>query len=117
MKLQELKPGDLIEDKYGRLATVVQSTRKRLTVAYTNSTWQLNFTIGATCEQADISLISTHEKRLASLLDENDLTDVKRALVLAMQHLDATGNKADASLSDRLEKIKSKLDESQQSNN
>lgn len=110
MKLQDLKQGDIIKDKYGRYGTVVGITRKRLTVVYNNSTWQINFTIGSTCQQADISLISAHEKILTNLLDDSEITDVKRALVMAMQHLDATKNKQDILLSNRLETIKSKLD-------
>lgn len=112
MKLQNLNRGDIIKDKHGRFATIVGVTRQRLTVVYNNSTWQLNFTIGSTCEQAGISLISNHEKTLSRLLDDSEITDIRRALVMAMQQLDKTQTQGDATLSDRLEKIKSKLDQS-----
>jgi hypothetical protein len=44
-------------------------------------------------------------------LEDKDLSDIKRAIIIAMQNLDSTGNGPDKMLSDRLETIKDKLDD------
>lgn len=44
-------------------------------------------------------------------LKYEEITDVKRALIIAMHELDATKNGPDIVLSDRLENIKNKLDD------
>lgn len=43
-------------------------------------------------------------------LSVEEITDMKRALIIAMQQLDSTGNKPDNLLSDRLEQMKDKLE-------
>lgn len=42
-------------------------------------------------------------------LSENEITDIRRGLILAMKQLDATKNGPDIILSDRLEVIEQRL--------
>lgn len=42
-------------------------------------------------------------------LEDEDLKDIRRGLIIAMQALDATGNPPDKQLSDRLEVIEQRL--------
>jgi hypothetical protein len=42
-------------------------------------------------------------------LDENEISDIKRSLIIAMQQLDSIGNGLDLLLSNRLEVIQDKL--------
>lgn len=60
MKIKELRTGDIIETKDGRIGTVISSTRRSLNVKYNNSKWRYEFQLNTTIEDIGLKILLTH---------------------------------------------------------